>query len=207
MGSGRSQKNDPNDARSIAIAALRSHRLGVVVPDDHGVVLRLLMKRYRDMARLRNKHCSRLHALVIELAPGGVWGRIRASNASGLLDTIDVTNTAIRYQILVVHELVDDITRLDEILRAAKKRISVAVTASGTSLTGIVGVRSIGAATIIGYTKAITRFPTRGHYSTNNSTAPIEVSSADNTKHRLNLRGNSIVNYAIHIAAVAQLAS
>jgi transposase len=38
MGLGRSQKNDPNDARSIAIAALRSHRLGVVVPDDHGVV-------------------------------------------------------------------------------------------------------------------------------------------------------------------------
>jgi transposase len=29
LGSGRSQKNDPNDARSIAIAALRSDRLSV----------------------------------------------------------------------------------------------------------------------------------------------------------------------------------
>jgi transposase len=145
------------------------------------------MKRYRDMARLRNKHFSRLHALLIEFAPGGVGGEIGASDASGLLDSIDVTDTAIRYRILVGHELVGDITRLDEILRAAKKRISVAVTASGTSLTGIVGVGSIGAATIIGYTKGITRFPTRGHYATYNATAPIEVSSAGNTRHRMNL--------------------
>ena len=52
LGSGRSQKNDPNDARSIAIAALRSDRLAVVRPDDHTRVLRLLVKRHRDMARL-----------------------------------------------------------------------------------------------------------------------------------------------------------
>ena len=38
LGSGKSQKNDPNDARSIAIAALGSDRLRVVEPDDHVVV-------------------------------------------------------------------------------------------------------------------------------------------------------------------------
>jgi transposase len=72
-------------------------------------------------------------------------------------------------------------------------------------LTDIVGIGPIGAATIIGYTKDITRFPTKGHYATYNATAPIEVSSAGNTKHRLNLRGNPILNHAIHIAAVTQL--
>jgi len=205
MGSGRSQKNDPNEARSIAIAVLRSHRLAVVEPVDHGVVLRLLVKRHRDMARLRNKHCSRLHALLIELAPGGIGGKISASNASELLDRVDVANAVIRYRILVARELVDDIARLDATMKASKKRILVAVTASGTSLTGIVGVGPIGAATIIGYTKDITRFPTKGHYATYNATAPIEVSSAGNKKHRLNLRGNRILNHAIHIAAVTQL--
>ena len=50
MGSGRSQKNDPNDARSVAIAALRSNRLARVRPDDHARVLGLLAKRHRDMA-------------------------------------------------------------------------------------------------------------------------------------------------------------
>ena len=205
MGSGKSQKNDPNDARSIAIAALRSDRLRVVEPDDHVVVLRLLVKRHRDMARLRNKQCSRLHALLIELEAGGIEGKISAGNASELLDRITITDEAARYRILVAREVVDDIAKLDQTLKASKKRIAVAVIASGTSLTDIVGIGPIGAATIIGYTKDITRFPTKGHYATYNATAPIEVSSAGNTKHRLNLRGNRILNHAIHIAAVTQL--
>jgi transposase len=205
MGSGKSQKNDPNDARSIAIAALRSDRLRVVEPDDHVVVLRLLVKRHRDMARLRNKHCSRLHALLLELEAGGIGVKISVTNASGLLDRVTVTDEAVRYRILVAREVVDDIDRLDERLRASKKRIAVAVQASGTSVTNIVGVGPIGAATIIGYTKDITRFPTKGHYATYNATAPIEVSSAGNTRHRLNLRGSRILNHAIHIAAVTQL--
>jgi transposase len=161
MGSGRSQKNDPNDARSIAIAALRSQRLGVVEPDDHVTVLRVLVKRHRDMARLRNKHCSRLHALLIGLKAGGIGGRISVTNASRLLDRITVTGEAIRYRILVAREVVDDIARLDQTLRASKKRITSAATASRTSVTNIAGVGSYGAATIIGYTKDITRSPRR----------------------------------------------
>jgi len=205
MGSGRSQKNDPNDARSIAIAALRSDRLGVVEPDDHVVVLRLLVKRHRDMARLRNKHCSRLHALLIELEAGGIGTKINARNASELLDWITVTDETTRCRILIAREVVDDITRIDQTLKASKKRIAEAVQASGTSVTDIVGVGPIGAATIIGYTKDITRFPTKGHYATYNATAPIEASSGGHTRHRLNLRGNRILNHAIHIAAVTQL--
>ncbi len=50
MGTSRSQKNDPNDARSVAIAALRSDRLAQVHLDAHDRVLRLLAKRHRDSA-------------------------------------------------------------------------------------------------------------------------------------------------------------
>jgi transposase len=205
LGSGNSQKNDPNDARSVAIAALRSDRLATVRPDDHVTVLRLLVKRHRDMARLRNKHCSRLHALLLEVAPGGIGVKISVTNASGLLDSIVVDDEATRYRILVAREVVDDIGRLDATLKASKQRIAVAVQASGTSLTDIVGVGPIGAATIIGYTKDVTRFPTRGHYATYNATAPIEASSGCHKRHRLNPRGNRILNHAIHIAAVTQL--
>ena len=205
LGSGRSQKNDPNDARSIAIAALRSDRLRVVEPDDHVTVLRLLVKRHRDMARLRNKHCSRLHALLAELVAGGIGTKISVSNASGLLDDIAADDEATRYRVLIAREVVDDIARLDTTLKASKQRIAVAVQASGTSVTGIVGVGPIGAATIIGYTKDVARFPTRGHYASYNATAPVEASSGGNKRHRLNLRGNRILNHAIHIAAVTQL--
>lgn len=66
LGSGRSQKNDPNDARSVAIAALRSDRLARVSVDDHGTVLRLLVKRHRDTAQLRAKQIVRVSALLTE---------------------------------------------------------------------------------------------------------------------------------------------
>ena len=39
LGSGKSQRNDPNDARSVAITALRHPRLRMVVADDHTAVL------------------------------------------------------------------------------------------------------------------------------------------------------------------------
>jgi hypothetical protein len=51
VGLGRAQKNDPNDARSVAIAALRTDGLARVGVDEHAQVLKLLAKRHRDLGR------------------------------------------------------------------------------------------------------------------------------------------------------------
>ena len=51
LASGKSQKNDPNDAFSVAIAALRSSRLRPVVTEDHIAVLRLLSNRHSTPRR------------------------------------------------------------------------------------------------------------------------------------------------------------
>ena len=201
----RSQKNDPNDARSVAIAAMRSDRLARVRPDDHARVLRLLAKRHRDMARLRNKHCTRLHALLLELEPGGISSEITVTKANTLLNGVTVADQVTRHRVMIAHELVDDIARLDVALKASKKRIEAAVVASGTTLTEIVGIGPICAAIIIGYTGDIGRFPTKGHFATYHATAPVDASSGPRPKHRLNQRGNRKLNHAIHIAAIAQL--
>ncbi len=42
LGTGRSEKNDPNDAFSVAVAALRSDGLRRVEPADHTEIMRLL---------------------------------------------------------------------------------------------------------------------------------------------------------------------
>src|SRR5271169_4645083 len=55
LATGRSDKNDPNDARSVAIAALRSPGLRPVQPANHADVLRLLAKRNGDIGSLRTK--------------------------------------------------------------------------------------------------------------------------------------------------------
>ena len=127
LGSGRSQKNDPNDARSVAIAALRSDRLAQVRADDHTRVLRLLAKRHRDMARLRNKHCTRLHALLLELTAGGIGSEMTVNKAKQLLEGVVVDGEVTRHRVLIASELVDDIARLDTALKASKKRVTAAV--------------------------------------------------------------------------------
>jgi transposase len=72
LGTGRSDKNDPNDAWSVAIAALRARSLREVAPADHAQVLRLLAKRNIDIGKHRTRVVCRLHNLLMELSPGGI---------------------------------------------------------------------------------------------------------------------------------------
>jgi transposase len=83
LGSGATNKNDPDDARSVAIAALRSAVPREVRPDDHAAVLKVWSKRHRDLGRTRTQVVCRLHAVLCELVPGGVPKAIIAAHAAG----------------------------------------------------------------------------------------------------------------------------
>jgi len=72
---GNTSKNDPNDAYSVAVAALRSKQARPVLADGHAVVLKVWAKRHRDLARLRNQACCRLHAVLRRWCPAGCAGR------------------------------------------------------------------------------------------------------------------------------------
>ena len=72
LAAGHAGKNDPNDARSVAIAALRSAVRREVRPDDHAAVLKIWSKRHRDLGQTRTQVACRLHAVLCELIPGGV---------------------------------------------------------------------------------------------------------------------------------------
>jgi len=206
LGSGRSQKNDPNDARSIAIAALRADELARVGADDHGRVLRLLVKRHRDLGRLKNTTCCRLHSLLLEMIPGGAGFRMHTTNlVKPLLNEFTPTDAMARQRLEIATELVADIDRYDQLLKASRARIRTAVSASGTTLTDIIGLGPITAAMIIGHTGNIDRFPTRDRFASYNATAPIEASSGNRVRHRLNPRGNRQLNWAIHVVAISQL--
>ena len=59
LGAGAVNKNDPDDARSVAIAALRSRTQYEVRADDHATVLKVWAKRHRDLGRSRAPaHCN-----------------------------------------------------------------------------------------------------------------------------------------------------
>jgi hypothetical protein len=88
LAAGDTNKNDPNDARSVAVAALRSAGVREVRSDDHAAVLKVWSKRYRDLGRTRTQVVCRLHAVLCELVPGGVSKHITAAAAAWLLESI-----------------------------------------------------------------------------------------------------------------------
>jgi transposase len=205
LGSTRSQKNDPNDARSVAIVALRQPGLRVVTGEDHVAVLRMLAKRHKQLSSLKTQAACRLHAVLATLIPGGLGKEMVPRQASELLRRVRPGSVIEAERKRIAHDLLATVRRLEREVTASKVRLGVAVEAAGTSLTDIYGVGPVVAGLIIGYSGDIEQFPTRHHYAAYNGTAPIEASSGSRKRHRLNPRGNRMLNHALHTIAICQL--
>ncbi len=198
-------KNDPNDARSVAVTALRSRTRREAVADDHSTVLKLRSKRRRDLARGRTQIACRLHAALCELVPGGIGKEITAAHAARILEQVTPSDAVQRVRRELAADLVDDLRRADDLLREADRKLATAVRAAGTTLTEIFGVGPVIAATVIGEVRDVARFASRDAFAACNGTAPIEVSSGKRKVYRLSRRGNRNLNHAIHMAAVTQV--
>src|SRR6478609_4311071 len=59
LNSGQINNNDPNDARSVAVAALRAHDVPQLSGEDQTMVMRVWSRRYRDLGRLRTQAVCR----------------------------------------------------------------------------------------------------------------------------------------------------
>jgi transposase len=205
LATGATNKNDPNDARSVAVAALRSPTPKVVVAEDHAAVMKVWAKRHRDLGRARTQVACRLHAVLCELVPGGISGEIYAAQATRVLEQVEPTGAVETARHELALALVEDLRRIDAQMRDTKKRIAAAVAASKTTTTELFGVGPIVAAIVIGYAGDVARFATRDRFAAYNGTAPIEVSSGNRKVHRLSRRGNRRLNHAIHMVAVTQI--
>jgi transposase len=200
---GHGRKTDPGDARTVAVVAIRTAGLTQVQPDGELVALRLLAERRRELVRTRTQTVNRLHQLLTELIPAGAAKNLTASKAKALLGTVRPRDVAGRTRRSLAVDLVDDVSGLDRKLKTLDKQLAEAVAATGTSLTDIVGVGVVTAATILGETGDVRRFPSKHHYASYTGTAPIDNSSGDVVRHRLSRAGNRRLNHALHIVALA----
>src|SRR5215813_7291860 len=205
LATGNTSKNDPNDARSVAVAALRSAGVREVRRDDHAAVLKVWSKRYRDLGRARTQGAGRLHQVLRELIPGGVPGEITAGQAERILASITPAEVVEAARRELAAEFTEDLRGIDARIRQTRNKLAAAVRAAGTSLTGLFGVGPVIAAAAIGDVRHAARFPNRDHFASCNGTAPIEVPSGGRKIWPLSRRGNSRPNHAIHMAAVTQI--
>jgi Transposase IS116/IS110/IS902 family len=90
-------------------------------------------------------------------------------------------------------------------IKTASQAIRTVVREHGTTLTQLYGVGPVLAAKLLGHAGDITRFPDRDHFASYTGTAPVEASSGDLRRHRLNRGGNRQLNTALHLIAVCQI--
>jgi transposase len=140
LATGAANKNDPSDARSVAIAALRSPGRREVTAESHAAVLKVWSKRHRDLGRTRTQVACRLHALLCDLVPGGISKEITAAQATIFLKQIEPSEAVALARCELAAEFPGDLRRIDAQMRDTSKRLAVAVRASGTTVTEIFGV-------------------------------------------------------------------
>ena len=143
--------------------------------------------------------------MLAALIPGGLGKEMVPRQASELLRRIRPVSMVEAERKRIAHQHLAEVRRLEKELKASKARLKVAVEAAGTTLCDIYGVGPVVAGLLIGYTGDVSRFPTRHYYAAYNGTAPIDASSGSKKRHRLNPRGNRMLNHALHLIAITQL--
>jgi transposase len=134
--------------------------------------------------------------------------RIRGITMFTRLQQWPNTTTSDQYRAALVSVIrvdgINCVTRLRQI-QALEKAIAQVMPRAGVALTEIVGIGTVGAATIIANTRDIARFPTEGHYGRYCGTAPLDASSGRQEHHRLNRFGNRAINITLRTAILTQL--
>src|SRR5215204_2306263 len=150
LSTGNARKNDGVDALATALAAARNERLAAVDPEAASEVLRLLSERREDLVAERTRALNRLHALLRDLLPGGVAGKLSADRAARILRSIRPKGASARLRQRLASEILRDVRTLDRKIADLNGRIEAEVEASGTTLAQIFGIGPILAARIIG---------------------------------------------------------
>jgi len=159
---GDSDENDPDDARPVAIAALRPAGVREARPDDHAAVLKIWSERYRDLGRTRTQVACRLHAVLCELIPGGLSKEITAGHAARVLEAITPAGAVEAARCELAAAFGGDLRGIDARIRQTRAKPATAIQATGTSLTGLSGVGPVIAAAVIGDVRDVSRLSRPG---------------------------------------------
>ena len=202
---GNGRKNDPVDAHSVALVALRTPGLVQVQVEEDLVVMGMLADRRDELGRARTQVVNRLHRLLLELRPGGAGKFLSARQARALIAAVRPRDLAGKTRRRLATELIGELEAIDKKTRALDKELTELVTARGSTLMQLHGIGPSGAARLLADVGDIHRFASRDRFASWNGTAPLDASSGSQARHRLSRAGNRRINRVLHIMAVVQL--
>ena len=198
-------KSDPIDAKAVALAAVREPSL----PQAHlaGVErdLKLLVDHREALVNERTRVQSRLrwhlHTIDSDMQiPAGaldrmVWIERAAQRLAEHGGTIEVRLA--RRLVARCGELTVEVNELEREIRRM-------VRTQCPELLRVPGCAELTAAKLVGEVAGVTRFATEAKLALYGGVAPLEVSSGEHRRHRLNRSGNRQLNAALHRIAVTQ---
>lgn len=173
--------------------------------ETHADSLALLDERRKNLSSDRTRSVNQLHALLRELPPGGVPTNLTAPKAATVLRGLCPVTATDRVRISLAKELVSDIKRYDDQLAENASAMDELLNLHDTTLRQIPGIGPVMAAHIIGRTGHAHRFATAAAYANYTGTAPVEITSANSTRHRPSRHGDRELNSALHTIAMIQI--
>jgi transposase len=202
---GGGRKNDRIDAAAAACVAALQGDARPLEAEGAADAIGLLDERRANLSQARVRAVNQLHALLRALLAGGAPRELSATAAAALLRTVRPAGEAERVRKHIASDLVIEIRSLDSRLKSNAMSMAELVKASGSTLTQTVGIGAVTAARLIGRTGRPSRFPTASAYAMYTGVAPLEVASANRSRHRLSRSGDRQLNAALHIVAVTQI--
>jgi transposase len=198
-------KSDPIDARAVAQAALRHPEL----PEAHlaGVErdVRVLLDHREDLVGERTRMQNRLRWHLHDLDPGFVVPT-GGLDRSCWLDRTEAHLQAMDGTVQVRIAL-DEVRRIRELTREAsryERELTTLVRVVAPELLAVRGCAALTAAKLMGETGGVRRFRSEAAFAMHCGVGPLEVSSGERQRHRLNRSGNRQLNAALHRIAVTQ---
>lgn len=203
---GGRRKNDRIDAAAAAcVAALSGDASRPLEPEGLPEALALLDERRSSLSHARVRTVNQLHALLRALLPGGAPRDLSPTKAEALLASIRPAGEAEGVRVRLATDLIADLRSLDAQLKDNATEMARLVDQSASTLTEIPGIAAVTAARLIGRTGQANRFASAAAFASYAGTAPIEVASADRTRHRLSRSGDRQLNSALHTVATTQI--
>ena len=198
-------KSDAIDAGAVARAYLREPGLPPARLDSQARELKLLTD-YRDqLVAERTRLCNRLRWHLHELGLGAdlplrSLDRLRwQQRIQGCLGRAEQTT-----QVEIAGEQLERIVELTRRAKELEREITLRLRRAAPALLELPGCAALTAAKVVAEAGGIERFSGDAALALHAGVAPLDASSGEQRRHRLNRSGNRQLNCALHRIAVTQ---
>jgi transposase len=198
-------KSDPIDAAAVAHAAIAHPDLPAARLDGDERELRLLVDHRECLVRTRTRFQSKLRWLLHAIDPD-IAVPLGALDRKVHMDRLEarLAGLAASAEVRIARSLLRSCRVLTGEVDALQREIAGLMRSVCPELLVLTGCGELTGAKLLGEIAGIARFSTEAKLALHAGVAPLEASSGQRHRHRVNRSGNRQLNAALHRIALTQ---